>query len=66
MLFKLYANGIEKIFDSSHDIYEFIKKEILYIEDDLDLLHDIQWFCAFSMVGAGYGGSKGFIIERIE
>ena len=32
MLFKLYANGKEKLFEYSHDIYEYIKKEVLHNE----------------------------------
>ena len=66
MLFKLYANGKEKLFEYSHDIYEYIKKEVLHIEENLDLLHDIQWFCAFSIRGDSYGGSNGFLIENIS
>ena len=66
MLFKLYVNGKEKLFSYSHDIYEYIKKEVFHTEEDLDLLHDIQWFCAFSMKGDSYGGDNGFIIENIS
>ena len=66
MLFKLHANGKEKLFSYSHDIYEYIKKEVLLKKENLDLLHDIQWFCAFSMKGDSYGGDNGFIIENIS
>ena len=66
MLFKLYVNGKEKLFNYSHDIYEYIKKEVLHTEENLDLLHDIQWFCAFSIKGDSYGGDNGFIIENIS
>jgi len=64
-MFRISSNGIEKILSDSHNIYIFIKEEILHIENSLDLLHDIQWFCAFSMIGDMYGGSNGFIVERI-
>ena len=65
MLFKLNTNGKEILFTHSHDIYEYIKNEVLHIEENLDLLHDIQWFCAFSIKGDSYGGSNGFVLENI-
>ena len=45
---------------------ELAEKANIKTEEDLDLLHDIQWFCAFSMKGDSYGGDNGFIIENIS
>lgn len=64
-MFKICINGKEKILDWSHDIYDYIK-EVLQIDKNLDLLHDIQWFCANADVGDTYGSNNRFIIERIS
>ena len=58
---------VRKNYSVIHTIFMNIsKKEVFHTEEDLDLLHDIQWFCAFSMKGDSYGGDNGFIIENIS
>ena len=42
MLFKLYVNGKEILFNYSHDIYEYIKKEVLHTEENLDLFERMK------------------------